>query len=192
MQSKHDVNFISKLFWVAYVLRYIVFIKLKQLKKKNDPIRKFTRANFWYLKTKPFWTLLKVKKNCYCWITGKTLSEKLRYTFGSFKQKSGLHDTNKTMLCYCIVSTNVYFPWQVWLLTNLCMHLTTKLCSRKHIQIPILLYNILTKKSNIATSIGFQYKYRYQIANESEIIIRYWNNVLVLYHLTKKSNHFSN
>lgn len=24
MQSKHDVNFISKSFWVAYVLRYII------------------------------------------------------------------------------------------------------------------------------------------------------------------------
>lgn len=89
------------------------------------------------------------------------------------------------MLCYCF-SKNVYFPWQVWLLANVCMHMTTKLCSRKPIQIPmIILYNILTIKLNIAIKyIGFQCKYEYKIANGSEIIIRFCNDVLVLYHLT--------
>lgn len=76
------------------------------------------------------------------------------------------------MLCFCIVSKNVYYPWQVWLLTctNVCMHMTTKLCSRKPIQIPIIiLHNILTKKWNIANNIGFQFKYEYNIANESKL-----------------------
>lgn len=54
------------------------------------------------------------------------------------------------MLCYCIVSKNVYFPWLVWLLTDVCMHMTTKLSSRKPIQIPmIILHNVITKKLNI-------------------------------------------